>query len=215
MGERGNSADRVERLGTGSLVRQYLWQRYFQLLQVVAQRTGRHPRFARRLFHIDLPECHSDRLDFFIQLPYPVCRGLPPGETLIVAHGFYQKQPIFVKAQPTNISNISQLREPSPICIVSWQAPHTLGRRLADREKHVKIFGEGFTRRAEIATIGGLSAHAGQDLLVEYALAVKAQVKKVFLVHGEALPAMALKGKLAENGLREVYYPELHSSVEI
>jgi metallo-beta-lactamase family protein len=101
------------------------------------------------------------------------------------------------------------------VLIVGWQAPHTLGRRLADREKHIKIFGEGFTRRAEVVTIGGLSAHAGQDLLVEYALAVKPQVKKVFLVHGEELPAMALRAKLAEQGLTEVYYPDLHSSVEI
>jgi metallo-beta-lactamase family protein len=101
------------------------------------------------------------------------------------------------------------------VCIVSWQAPYTLGRRLAEREKRIKIFGEGFTRRAEIATIGGLSAHAGQDLLVEYALAVKKQVKKVFLVHGEELPAIVLKGKLAERWLPQVYYPELHSSVEI
>jgi metallo-beta-lactamase family protein len=101
------------------------------------------------------------------------------------------------------------------VCIVSWQAPYTLGRRLAEREKRIKIFGEGFTRRAEIATIGGLSAHAGQILLVEYALAVKKQVKKVFLVHGEEKPAMVLKGKLAEHGLTQVYYPELHSSVEI
>lgn len=101
------------------------------------------------------------------------------------------------------------------VCIVSWQAPYTLGRRLADREKHIRIFGEGFTRRAEVATIGGLSAHAGQDLLVEYALAVKDHVKKVFLVHGEELPALALKEKLVERGLDQVYYPELHSTVEI
>jgi len=101
------------------------------------------------------------------------------------------------------------------VCIVSWQAPYTLGRRLADREKRIKIFGEGFTRRAEVATIGGLSAHAGQDLLVEYAKAVKNRVKKVFLVHGEEKSAMALKEKLAEKQLSQVYYPELHSSVEI
>lgn len=101
------------------------------------------------------------------------------------------------------------------ICIVSWQAPHTLGRRLADREKRIKIFGEAFTRRAEIATIGGLSAHGGQDMLVEYALALKDQVKKVFLVHGEEKSAMALKEKLGEQGISQVYYPELHSSVEI
>jgi metallo-beta-lactamase family protein len=101
------------------------------------------------------------------------------------------------------------------ICIVSWQAPYTLGRRLADRKKRIKIFGEGFTRRAEVATIGGLSAHAGRDLLVEYALAVKDQVKKVFLVHGEEKSAMALKEKLAEKQISQVYYPELHSVVEI
>jgi metallo-beta-lactamase family protein len=101
------------------------------------------------------------------------------------------------------------------ICIVSWQAPYTLGRRLADREKHVRIFGEPYTVKAEIATIGGLSGHAGQNLLVDYAAAVKKTAKKVFLVHGEEKPAMALTEKLKEKSMREVYYPELHSSVEI
>jgi metallo-beta-lactamase family protein len=101
------------------------------------------------------------------------------------------------------------------VCIVSWQAPHTLGRRLADREKQIKIFGEPYTVNAEIATIGGLSAHAGQTLLVRYAEEVKSTVKKVFLVHGENGPAMTLTEKLKEKGMHDVYYPELHSSVEI
>jgi metallo-beta-lactamase family protein len=100
------------------------------------------------------------------------------------------------------------------VCIVSWQAPHTLGRRLADREKQVRIFGEPYTVNAEIATIGGLSGHAGQDLLTKYAVNVKDTVRKVFLVHGEEMPAMALSQKLAERDMREVYYPELHSSTE-
>ncbi|MDL1912434.1 MBL fold metallo-hydrolase [Chloroflexi bacterium CFX6] len=101
------------------------------------------------------------------------------------------------------------------VCIVSWQAPHTLGRRLADREKRVKIFGEPYTVKAEIATIGGLSGHAGQNLLVEYATAVRKSVKKVFLVHGEEKPAMTLMEKLKERDMREVYYPDLHSSAEL
>ena len=101
------------------------------------------------------------------------------------------------------------------VCIVSWQAPHTLGRRLADREKQVRIFGEPYTVRAEIATIGGLSGHAGQDLLTKYAVNVRDTVKKVFLVHGEEKPATMLTEKLRVSSLREVYYPELHSSVEI
>jgi metallo-beta-lactamase family protein len=101
------------------------------------------------------------------------------------------------------------------VCIVSWQAPHTLGRRLADREKIVKIFGEPYTVKAEIATIGGLSGHAGQDLLMRYADNVRNTVKKVFLVHGEAIPAAALTEKLKYQNIKEVYYPALHSSVEI
>jgi len=101
------------------------------------------------------------------------------------------------------------------VCIVSWQAPYTLGRRIADREKRIKIFGEPFTMKADVATIGGLSGHAGQNLLVDYATAVKGSVKKVFLVHGEERSARALTEKLNEKGMREVYYPELHSSMEI
>lgn len=101
------------------------------------------------------------------------------------------------------------------VCIVSWQAPNTLGRRLADREKHVRIFGEPYTVRAEIATIGGLSGHAGQDLLTRYAVNTRDTVKKVFLVHGEAVPAAALTEKLKYQNMKEVYYPALHSSVEI
>jgi metallo-beta-lactamase family protein len=101
------------------------------------------------------------------------------------------------------------------VLIVSWQAPYTLGRRLADREKRVKIFGEEYTVKAEVATIGGLSAHAGQDFLREYALRVKDHVKKVFFVHGEARPAEALSEKLVEAGMDMPIYPELGQSVEL
>jgi metallo-beta-lactamase family protein len=110
-------------------------------------------------------------------------------------------------------NNIENAR--NTVLIVSWQAPYTLGRRLADREKQIKIFGEVYERRAEVATIGGFSAHAGQDMLVEYAASVKKQVKRVYLVHGEQGPAMALKEKLNERQIRQVAYPELHSSAEI
>jgi len=101
------------------------------------------------------------------------------------------------------------------ICIVSWQAPYTLGRRLADREKQVKIFGEAYDVRAEIATIGGLSAHAGQDLLVKYAAGVKETVKKVFLVHGEEMPVGILTQKLKEQNIQNIFYPNMHDYVDI
>ena len=101
------------------------------------------------------------------------------------------------------------------VCIVSWQAPETLGRRLAEHQKNVKIFGEPYEVRAEIATIGGLSSHAGQDFLMEYALAANGKLRKVFLVHGEEKPAMMLQNKLKDIGVRQVMYPEFRTSAEL
>jgi Predicted metal-dependent RNase, consists of a metallo-beta-lactamase domain and an RNA-binding KH domain len=101
------------------------------------------------------------------------------------------------------------------ICIVSWQAPDTLGRRLADREKQVRIFGEVYDVRAEVSTIGGLSGHAGQDLLMQYALSGNGKKRKVFLVHGEEKPALTLLGKLRDVGVRQVEYPSPHSFSEL
>jgi metallo-beta-lactamase family protein len=101
------------------------------------------------------------------------------------------------------------------ILIVSWQAPHTLGRRLAERDRVVKIFGETYERRAEVATIGGLSAHAGQKLLTEYALSSEHTLKKIFLVHGEQASAEALQARLSEESITETYFPDLYEVAEI
>jgi metallo-beta-lactamase family protein len=100
------------------------------------------------------------------------------------------------------------------ILIVSWQAPHTLGRRLADRELDVRIFGESYRRKAEVATIGGYSAHAGQKLLVEYARsAARGNLKGIFLIHGEQKAAQALMEKL--KGISLVSYPDHGSTSDL
>lgn len=95
------------------------------------------------------------------------------------------------------------------ILIVSWQAPNTLGRRLAEQEPRVRIFGEEYLRRAEVVTIGGYSAHAGQPFLLQYAKAVAERAKRIFLVHGEPKAASALLEKFSEHGIRRVEYPTL------
>ncbi len=101
------------------------------------------------------------------------------------------------------------------ILIVSWQAPNTLGRRLAEQAEEVRIFGETYRRRAEVATIGGLSAHAGQDFLVEYAMATRNSCKQVILVHGEARGAEPLMEQLREKGYDLIAYPQEHSQMKI
>ena len=101
------------------------------------------------------------------------------------------------------------------ILIVSWQAPYTLGRRLADQETEVKIFGEWHARRAQVATINGLSGHPGRDLLIRWAAALKPRVKNIFLVHGEPESSAALREALTAEGLPGVHAPALHETVEI
>jgi predicted metal-dependent RNase len=64
-------------------------------------------------------------------------------------------------------------------------------------------------------SIGGLSAHAGQDFLIRYATTVKDRVKQTFLVHGEEQPAATLTAKLGDQGMHGVHYPPLHSSIEL
>jgi metallo-beta-lactamase family protein len=109
-----------------------------------------------------------------------------------------------------NIENPS-----NTILIVSWQAPHTLGRRLAERVSRVKIFGEEYKRKAKVVTIGGFSAHGGQPFLVEYGLASRRSLKQVFLVHGEERGAEPLMGKMIEGGVKRVAFPGMHESVVI
>lgn len=101
------------------------------------------------------------------------------------------------------------------IVIVSWQAPNTLGRRIADREKEVKIFGDVFKLRAQVATINGYSGHAGRDLLLQWADVLKPRLKKIFLVHGEPESSAALREGLKAQGQDYAYAPHMHETVSV
>ena len=106
--------------------------------------------------------------------------------------------------------------ERNTILIVSWQAPHTLGRRLAERQREVRIFGETYHRRAQIETINGLSSHAGQGLLVDYACSVTGQAKKIILVHGEKDGADGLMNKLKRfENMPPVHFPEVMETFDL
>lgn len=101
------------------------------------------------------------------------------------------------------------------ILIVGWQAPDTLGRRLVEQQKVVRIYGQMFDRRAEVETINAFSAHAGQDTLLEYVQSTQESLKRLILVHGEAEPASIFEEKLKEIGIKNIAYPDLYDSMEI
>jgi metallo-beta-lactamase family protein len=97
------------------------------------------------------------------------------------------------------------------ILIVSYQAEHTLGRRIADRVPEVNIFGEPFKLRARVKILNTFSGHAGRSDLVAYARAVAAKsprLKKVFVVHGEASQALPFMETLKSWHAFDCIYPQ-------
>jgi metallo-beta-lactamase family protein len=110
-------------------------------------------------------------------------------------------------------NNIEDSR--NTILINSWMAPHTLGRRLVEGQDEIKIFGENYEVKAEVVSINGFSAHAGQDFLAKYALASRESLKQIFLVHGEPDSARALTELLETRGFDKVTYPEWGQQVEL
>ena len=102
------------------------------------------------------------------------------------------------------------------VLITGWQAQETLGRRLIEGHKRVKIFGQEHEVRAEIIKMNGLSGHADADELIAWAGAINKKPRKTFLVHGELDPATALKKRLeSELQFEDVLVPELHKTVAI
>lgn len=88
-------------------------------------------------------------------------------------------------------------REGASIVIVGFQAKGTTGRKIVDGAKQVKIFRENVAVRAKVFTIGGFSAHADQEDLLEWVSHFESK-PKVFVVHGEATASEALAEKIQE-----------------
>ncbi|MBX3050175.1 MAG: MBL fold metallo-hydrolase [Caldilineaceae bacterium] len=101
------------------------------------------------------------------------------------------------------------------ILFVSFQAEHTLGRRILEGADEVKIYGDEYPVRARIECINGYSAHADQGELLEWASHFdKQRLQKTFLVHGEKEAAFTLADKLETQGHRAVEVPRLGQTVE-
>jgi metallo-beta-lactamase family protein len=96
--------------------------------------------------------------------------------------------------------------ERNSIVLVGYQAEHTLGRRLADGETKVRIFGDWFERRATVVKLDAFSAHADRDDLIRYVR--EARPGKVCLVHGEPEAREALAAALTVPGGPPVLQPK-------
>lgn len=72
------------------------------------------------------------------------------------------------------------------VMIVGYQVAGSLGRLLVDGAKSVRIFGEPIAVRAQIKTLNGFSAHAGQTELMQWLGHLTSGKPKILLTHGEA-----------------------------
>lgn len=83
------------------------------------------------------------------------------------------------------------------IVITGFQARGTLGRKILEGAHKVYIFNDEFKVRAKVHFMGGLSAHADGNGLVEYVQKTQTgRLRKVFLIHGDIEEALALQNRL-------------------
>jgi len=97
------------------------------------------------------------------------------------------------------------------IIVVGYMARDTLGRRIVDREKFVRIFGVEYELNAEVVIINAMSGHADQKELLEFALGCR-PLKRVFLVHGEDEESRVLFDALNAQGIN-AYLPQKNEEV--
>lgn len=103
----------------------------------------------------------------------------------------------------------------SAVVIVGYQAEGTGGRALQNGAKYLRIFGQEVPVRAEVVTIGQLSAHAGRSELLRWLSGFKAPPRQTFLVHGEPMALEALRAGIENQFKWPVTIPEYLQSVDL
>jgi metallo-beta-lactamase family protein len=107
-------------------------------------------------------------------------------------------------------------RKECTVLITGFQAAGTLGRRIVDGEKDVRIFGVPVAVRADIYTIGGLSAHADQGALLGWLAHFKRAPAHAFIVHGEPETAELFAGVVRDKlHWRDVVVAKRHGSITL
>jgi metallo-beta-lactamase family protein len=102
------------------------------------------------------------------------------------------------------------------ILIVGYMASETLGRKLKDGAKRVKILGDEYDVRAEVISIDALSAHADREELLAYISHIdRRHLRGIFIVHGEKEQSFALAEGLKAIGFENIVVPEREQTFTI
>ncbi len=101
------------------------------------------------------------------------------------------------------------------VIIVGFQSRDSLGRRLIEGAREVRIFGEPVQVRAKIHTLGGFSAHAGQSDLLRWLAPVAHRHPRILLTHGEDNARSALATKIRDQFGLDAALPALNVPIDL
>jgi metallo-beta-lactamase family protein len=101
------------------------------------------------------------------------------------------------------------------ILIVGYQAEGTLGRRMVEGAKKIKVFGDIYELNAQVVELDTFSAHADEEDLIDFVAALNPKPKVTFLVHGEPEARTALQTALREKARVEAIMPAYGQSFEL
>jgi metallo-beta-lactamase family protein len=108
-------------------------------------------------------------------------------------------------------NNIEDSR--NTILVVGYMAKDTLGRRIVEHNRFVRIFGVEHELNAEVVIINAFSGHADKNDLIGFVSACM-PLKRVFLVHGDEEQTWALFDTLYQQGIN-AYMPHKEETVEL
>jgi metallo-beta-lactamase family protein len=101
------------------------------------------------------------------------------------------------------------------VLIVGYQSRESLGRRLVEGEKLVSIHGEKVAVKAQVHTLGGFSAHAGQTDLLTWFSAIAPSKPRVILTHGEDGPREELAKKIQQRFKLKSTLPQMNEVIAV
>jgi metallo-beta-lactamase family protein len=101
------------------------------------------------------------------------------------------------------------------VLIVGFQSPGTLGRKLVDGAKSVMMFGEEVPVRASIHTMGGFSAHADQNGLLDWYSVMAPSRPRTIITHGEDRARKAFSDQIKQRFGAQTECPALDDVIEI
>jgi metallo-beta-lactamase family protein len=101
------------------------------------------------------------------------------------------------------------------ILFAGYQAPGTRGAIMLSGAHHIRIHGADVPVRAEVAVVHGLSAHADADELMRWLGGFERPPSGVFLNHGEAAAADALRFRIVKELGWPVHVPEHNEHVAL